>query len=1276
MTEAACCYPHTPPAQAKVKKKTCTSSAHISPPGWPGCRLVAGVRKRERRRTVVHTVHRLGRLVGATHAEKSSGLTVREIARARKAREFILAMHFPSEKVAKEVILRHADDHNDHNRITVTDISNAFKLYLSELSRAGKAVDKTAEDSTEDPDPFDVHLKRQQNLYGDLMHVAGYWFLVTVSAPMYRTMIDIIPDRSFKSVTDALTLHVQRYKTKGVAVRKVFFDGERALTDKDKVEKAIGTEYIVLPPKHHVHIVERRLRTVKERARATIALLHYMLPRSLMPALISAVVYRLNSEPTSQRYDNATPNEIWTSRKLSVPNECGFHFGQYVTVTVPLDEIDKHGLSARVQRALTLAPCEGGWLVLLLDSWRVVRRKGSGIESHHIPDDIIHKLNMRAQQEAARHVHGSNKDALAAQPLLPERRTRALVLSEPWDYGGSSDEVTPLTSVAQEDMIFTEQELQEAGLSPQSPPPTSDQNQHDVRASHVQIHQESAEDGEQVAAPMVTDHDSPTLAVTTTDDGKQQLHEQPHDRDDILVDSVPQGPDDVLPQAHVTRTEAEQRANDSSGEEAQTNSLAHSAHGGKKDRNSSPAVGHVTADKPYPPGQDDDEALLPTPRAVRRQLARKITGETNRLLSKMYEQDEAKTHPAQDAEGSSAENRAEKPSTSRFGRTNKSRFDYRNPRRPSAMSLSPKKAEEQYGADQVWQAIADEITQLLDREVFEPVYKRFLSTEQRRKIIKSKIFLKAKTHPDGYFLRLKARLVARGDMQMKASYDSLYSPTGSLESALTILAIAAYEKRAVRVIDLVGAYLTVPVQDDTETYVELDARMSAVLFELQPATVKYATPEGTFIGKLKKSLYGTVDAARNLSQKIRDTMINKLKAVPNPKDMCVYNWRSRRGKQVTCVVYVDDILITADSDSDIDEFLRGFTEHHPDVTQKTGLVIDYLGMKLDLSTKGSIVISMPDYTRRVSDLFERSHQDAVRERRPGIVGPSFKRCTAPCNDDLFKVDPSSPLLDKKMQETFHTVVATVMYAAKRSRPDLLCTASALSLRVARPNADDWSKLRRLVSYAKATAEKGLTLRPKGIWVEAYTDASFAVHMDMKSHSGIVCTVGGAPFYVSSTRQRINAKSAAEAEMIAISTAGTMIQWGVQFLEHQGYRHKPATVWEDNQATLDNLDRGNCSGANSRHYDVRYFYLTDLARRGIIRYEHLPSEDMTADLLTKGVSNDIFQKLAHKIMTSESDVAAQEAASGAGGVKRSDDMPPTGPSRSTKRTRFASSEDDD
>ena len=210
--------------------------------------------------------------------------------------------------------------------------------------------------------------------------------------------------------------------------------------------------------------------------------------------------------------------------------------------------------------------------------------------------------------------------------------------------------------------------------------------------------------------------------------------------------------------------------------------------------------------------------------------------------------------------------------------------------------------------------------------------------------------------------------------------------------------------------------------------------------------------------------------------------------------------------------------------------------------------------------------------------------------------------------------------------------------SKRSRPDLLCTTAMLATRVMAPTVEDWLKLRRLMSFARSTADRALKLRPSDIYVEAYTDASFGTHPDRKSQSGIVCTIGGAPYYCSSSRQSINAKSAAESEMICISDSGTMIQWGQQFLYYQGYVNlPPARIWEDNQATIHNLNRGNSSGANSRHYEVRYFYIADLARRGIVRVEHLATDEMTADLLTKGVSSDIFARLSRKLMTSQSDV---------------------------------------
>jgi hypothetical protein len=104
----------------------------------------------------------------------------------------------------------------------------------------------------------------------------------------------------------------------------------------------------------------------------------------------------------------------------------------------------------------------------------------------------------------------------------------------------------------------------------------------------------------------------------------------------------------------------------------------------------------------------------------------------------------------------------------------------------------------------------------------------------------------------------------------------------------------------------------------------------------------------------------------------------------------------------------------------------------------------------------------------------------------------------------------------------------------------------------------------------------------------------------------------------------------------------MIQWGQQFLEHQGYVLPPAKIWEDNQATVMNLARGASTATNSRHYDVRYFYLADLERRNIVNVEWLETGEMTADIFTKGVSGPIFNKLSDKLLNSVSDVNKRKA----------------------------------
>jgi len=85
------------------------------------------------------------------------------------------------------------------------------------------------------------------------------------------------------------------------------------------------------------------------------------------------------------------------------------------------------------------------------------------------------------------------------------------------------------------------------------------------------------------------------------------------------------------------------------------------------------------------------------------------------------------------------------------------------------MVLSVKKAISQFG-DKAKEAIRGELKQMIDKKVWHPVKIRTLTLEQRKSIIRSSMFLKEKYNSMGEFEKIKARLVANGNMQDKALY--------------------------------------------------------------------------------------------------------------------------------------------------------------------------------------------------------------------------------------------------------------------------------------------------------------------------------------------------------------------------------------------------------------------------------------------------------------------------------------------------------------------------
>jgi hypothetical protein len=226
-----------------------------------------------------------------------------------------------------------------------------------------------------------------------------------------------------------------------------------------------------------------------------------------------------------------------------------------------------------------------------------------------------------------------------------------------------------------------------------------------------------------------------------------------------------------------------------------------------------------------------------------------------------------------------------------------------------------------------------------------------------------------------------------------------------------------------------------------------------------------------------------------------------------------------------------------------------------------GNIHEYLAMKLDYSQEKINKINMVDNVKEMVNDFQEE----------------ISKSNYPWNENLFKVDNKRPLLSKEKRELFHTFVAKGLFLCKRARLDIQLAI------IHSPDEQDWSKLIKLLSYLNTTSEDVLVLKiDESHCIKWYVDAAFAVHHDKKSHTGATMTLGNGLIYSTSTKQKINTRSSAEAELVSIDDAISKILWVKRFMEAQGWNVNQNLVLRDNVSSMKLKENGKgSSGKRTR-----------------------------------------------------------------------------------------------
>ncbi|KAF2345436.1 hypothetical protein FHG87_023809 [Trinorchestia longiramus] len=136
--------------------------------------------------------------------------------------------------------------------------------------------------------------------------------------------------------------------------------------------------------------------------------------------------------------------------------------------------------------------------------------------------------------------------------------------------------------------------------------------------------------------------------------------------------------------------------------------------------------------------------------------------------------------------------------------------------------------------------------------------------------------------------------------------------------------------------------------------------------------------------------------------------------------------------------------------------------------------------------------------------------------------------------------------------------------------------------------------------------------------------------DRKSTSGYCFTLSNSVITWRSVKQSCDALSTAEAEYVALAGAAQEAIWLKQLLDDLEFKTGgPMVVNEDNQSAICFAQNAKYHG-RSKHIDIKFHYVRHLVRNKEIDLVYCPSNDMLADILTKGLSAEKFSRLRSKL----------------------------------------------
>ena len=454
----------------------------------------------------------------------------------------------------------------------------------------------------------------------------------------------------------------------------------------------------------------------------------------------------------------------------------------------------------------------------------------------------------------------------------------------------------------------------------------------------------------------------------------------------------------------------------------------------------------------------------------------------------------------------------------------------------------------------------------------------------------------------GRLAKCKARLVVRGDQQLKTAIGNTYAATLAIRSFRTLIAMAARFDLELLQYDAVNAFVNADLDEN-------------VFMRLPPGHRKSGK-----ILILNKALFG-LRKSPILWQKLFTKALQDIGFKPIPHETCCLTYDG-----ITIFFYVDDIVLAFQQDRKaqalglIKQLERRFKLSGGEELQW------FLGIEVIRDRKQRLIwLSQSAYIDKIANLADTMQSDKTPMAREELL-PYGQR--------------APPHVINRYQKK----VGSLLYAAVTTRADIAFAVSRLSRFMTNPAPEHHAAADRVLLYLKRYRDLGLQFGGGDEFLVA-SDASFADNtVDRKSSQAYAMQLFGGLIGWRANKQETVTTSTTEAELLALSQAakeGIYVSRLLQELTVKLDDHRIRLLCDNVQTIrLVNDDIARLR-TKLRHVDIHNHWLRQEIQRQSIIVQYTPSEQMIADGLTKVLLKDGHEKFKRQIGLTDISARLQE-----------------------------------